>query len=166
MKPIPNFPEYYATEDGRIYSSKRGGRWLKSAVGRNGYPMVALQCGGSKQVTRTVHSLVLETFVGDRPEGCDEIRHLDGNTLNPQLTNLKYGTRKQNHADSELHGSAKRPPRKYGVDHHAARLTVEQVLSIRRRVAEGEKQTKVADEFGVTPQMVNRIVKRTAWKHI
>jgi hypothetical protein len=58
-------------------------------------------------VTRTVyvHELVLLAFVGPRPpmeERC-EIRHLDGDKTNNNLSNLKYGTVKENAADRKLH---------------------------------------------------------------
>ena len=58
-------------------------------------------------ITRTayVHELVLMAFVGPRPpmdERC-EIRHLDGDKTNNQLSNLKYGTSKENAADRKLH---------------------------------------------------------------
>lgn len=58
-------------------------------------------------VTRTVyvHELVLLAFVGPRPPMEDrcEIRHLDGDKTNNHLSNLKYGTVKENAADRKLH---------------------------------------------------------------
>jgi hypothetical protein len=44
-------------------------------------------------------------FEGDRPEldGTCQIRHLDGNEMNNRLSNLKYGTAKENAADRKLH---------------------------------------------------------------
>jgi hypothetical protein len=58
-------------------------------------------------ITKTVyvHELVLLAFVGQRPkiEGRCEIRHLDGDKTNNRLSNLKYGTTKENMADRKLH---------------------------------------------------------------
>lgn len=71
-------------------------------VGKN-YRGVGLHRDG-QQVTRTVHSLVLEAFVGPRPTG-HQSRHIDGNPAHNELTNLVYGTPKENAADKALHGT-------------------------------------------------------------
>ena len=70
----------------------------------NTYPSVKLSKAG---LTKTVyvHELVLLAFEGDRPASSErsEIRHLDGDKLNNKLSNLKYGTTKENVADRKLH---------------------------------------------------------------
>ncbi len=70
----------------------------------NSYPSVKLSKAG---LTKTiyVHELVLLAFEGDRPASSErsEIRHLDGDKLNNKLSNLKYGTTKENAADRKLH---------------------------------------------------------------
>ena len=76
------------------------GRMLRPGIASNGYPTVALGRGN----TRTLHSLVAETFLGPCPENC-EVRHKDGNRTNPQLSNLEYGTRSDNMLDAAKHGS-------------------------------------------------------------
>lgn len=78
------------------------GRVLKPGIGSHGYPNVQL----GKGKVRTVHSLVLETFIGPRPLGM-ESRHLDGNRLNARLENLEWNTPKQNGRDKITHGTAK-----------------------------------------------------------
>lgn len=54
-----------------------------------------------------VHRIVLEAFVGLRPEGM-VCRHLDGNGLNNNLSNLKWGTVKENYKDMVKHGRSLR----------------------------------------------------------
>jgi hypothetical protein len=70
----------------------------------NQYPSVKLSKAGISK-TMYVHELVLLAFEGNRPATIDraEIRHLDGNKLNSNLSNLKYGTIKENVADRKLH---------------------------------------------------------------
>jgi hypothetical protein len=75
---------------------------------------------------RYVHQLVLLTFVGEPPLG-KECRHLDGNATNNHLTNLKYGTRKQNMADQRRHGVLARGEAKAN-----SRLSPAKVRKIRR----------------------------------
>jgi hypothetical protein len=50
-----------------------------------------------------VHQLVLHAFVG--PPAPDQVtRHLDGDPKNNRLSNLCWGTRKENSADTARHG--------------------------------------------------------------
>lgn len=75
------------------------GKILQPGIASNGYPTVALGRGN----TRTVHSLVAETFIGPCPAGM-EVRHRDGIRTNPKLDNLCYGTRLENIEDAFRHG--------------------------------------------------------------
>ena len=89
----------------------RKGRRVKGGLMRTprhqfGYPMVMLKVDG-KAKTRTVHSMILEAFVGPRPEG-HHARHLDGNPENSTLSNLAWGTRSENQQDMARHGRAGR----------------------------------------------------------
>lgn len=64
-----------------------------------------------KQRRKTKGQLVLETFVGLRPEG-KECCHRDGNPTNNHLENLYWGTSKENSADQSLHGTNLRAQRR------------------------------------------------------
>lgn len=79
------------------------GRIMNATVGGHGYLTVSLFRDGTRQ-TRNVHSLVVESFVGARPGRGIEVRHLDGNRLNCNLANLRYGTPQENQADKRAHG--------------------------------------------------------------
>lgn len=68
-----------------------------------GYVLVGLRRDG-KPTTHTVHKLVLQAFVGPRPPGM-ECRHMDGNPTNNALSNLRWGTRKENMRDQLRHGT-------------------------------------------------------------
>ena len=63
------------------------------------------------------HRLVMFAFVGPCPPG-QEVRHLDGDKLNPSLDNLVYGTRSENMRDMVRHGAHAcfrlKPTCKYG----------------------------------------------------
>ena len=53
---------------------------------------------------RYSHHVVLTAFVGPRPVGT-EVCHRDGNPANNRLGNLRWDTRKANHADAIRHGT-------------------------------------------------------------
>ncbi len=55
---------------------------------------------------------------------------------------------------------------KSGVNHPNVKLTVEQVREIRRRLANGEKLTKLAAEFSVDKGLIWQIKARRAWKDV
>lgn len=113
---IPGWEGYYeASDQGRVRSVERmvrarhGLRTSRSKVlrprphRRSGHLEVWLSRGG--QVTQHwVHHLVLETFVGPRPPEW-ECRHLDGNPSNNQVSNLAWGTHRQNMLDKVAHGT-------------------------------------------------------------
>ena len=108
-----------------------------------------------------VHRLILETFVGPRPQGM-ECRHLDGNPLNNHLINLCWGTRDENFADRVRLGESSK-----GEDHHSAKLTAEKVVAMRREYAAGGiTYQQLADKYGVIRQTVEKAVTRVTWKHV
>lgn len=88
---------YSVNELGQVFS-RRTNKILRPGIASNGYPTVALGRGN----TRTLHSLVAEAFIGPRPENMD-VRHKDGNRLNPRADNLEHGTRTENILDSIRH---------------------------------------------------------------
>lgn len=53
-----------------------------------------------------------------------------------------------------------------GSGNAGAKLAEEDVLDIRRRVAEGQSQYSVAKLYGITPGNVGFIIRRETWKHI
>lgn len=118
----------------------------------------------SKNKTRTikrVHHLVLEAFVGPRPDGM-ECRHFpDRNTTNNKLDNLIWGTRSENCADRELQGTSQR-----GEGNPCVKLSNSKIAEIRLLVAQGEPQRTIAAMFDVSQSLVSRIVTGNRWSHI
>lgn len=103
---VVGFPDYQVSDQGRVASLK--GKQVKILRpypnGRPGQPYlsVTLRSDGRRQI-RTVHSLVAKAFLGPRPEGL-EVRHLDGDSSNNALLNLRYGTKADNMQDRLAHG--------------------------------------------------------------
>ena len=87
----------------------RKGRVLRSGDQLTGHQVVHLS-RASQVTTRTVHRLVLEAFVGPRPEGM-EACHWDGNPRNNRRDNLRWGTRSSNRQDAVRHGTHFAPGR-------------------------------------------------------
>lgn len=67
--PIPGFPNYFISDEGKIWSVPRQraqGHFLKVAKNSGGYLRVTL-CKDGQKFDRTIHKLVLKTFVGPCP---------------------------------------------------------------------------------------------------
>lgn len=107
-RPIPGFPGYTITNDGRVFSTRpwrgnTGPRELRGGIGQKGYRLVVL-CDGAHRRTREVHTLVAEAFHGPRPLGMD-VCHGDGDKLNNAASNLRYASRGDNLLDAVQHGT-------------------------------------------------------------
>lgn len=107
-KTITGFPNYQVSELGEVMSlpmtgRRTSGEILKPIVHKNGYHYIGLYNGGSQPKMRRIHSLVLEAFVGPRPEGTHAC-HRDDDKDNNALANLYWGTPSENMADAYANG--------------------------------------------------------------
>ncbi|QLF83531.1 HNH endonuclease [Gordonia phage RedWattleHog] len=79
---------------------RQRGQAIKPGTSSNGYQLAILN-----GKARLIHHLVMEAFVGPRPDGAD-IRHWpDTSKSNNTLSNLSYGTRRQNIMDAVAAGT-------------------------------------------------------------
>lgn len=144
-----------AFRKGRILSANTSTR-------RNKYPRVVLRKGNIPESVY-IHRLVLEAFVGPCPEGM-ECRHFpDRDPNNNTLKNLSWGTRKQNAKDRKAH-KTEVVPGLTGEAHPSAKLTLNQVRLIRKRIRQGELASKLAQEFGVSLANICMIRDGKTWK--
>lgn len=127
---------------------------------RGGYCQVNLRSNGTI-IRRRVHVLVLEAFAGFRPEGMVG-RHLDGVKSNCRISNLQWGTHKDNFDDARQHGV--QPIQ--GSKHSQAKLTESAILEIIRLHRLGRGVTELARMFGVSHCSMSRIVSRQRWRHV
>lgn len=166
---LPGSPAYRIGTDGSVWSSFVIGG-TKSAYGepwrlmktrrRKGRPVVGLKRNG-KNRPYYVHSLVLEAFVGPRPPGMFCRHFPDRDVANNRLSNLQWGTAKENGNDKIIHGTAAKGERV-----GTAKLTTEKVLYIRSQRTNGRKLQDIADELGVDQSLISSIALRKVWRHI
>jgi hypothetical protein len=158
---VVGFEGHYMVSDLGGVRNVRTGRILSLAEG-SGALVVSLPCKrfiSGHRATR-VHSLVLEAFVGPRPHGMVG-RHLDGNFRNNALSNLAYGTPKDNMDDRERHGNTAR-----GVDKSNAAFTDEDIAFIRAYPRHDRYQEELAKRFNVTQSTISKIITRRSWFHL
>lgn len=108
-KPIPGYEGFYEVSNlgrvKRLSGFVEHEKWRQPVAERilkpsrkNGYQAVSLTVKGRKRVYEYVHKIVLETFVGKRPEGmlcCHGRNGIDDNSVD----NLRYGTAADNYQD-------------------------------------------------------------------
>jgi len=176
---IAQFPDYMVSSDGQIMRFKpdaRGhrvsGKPLVQAASKSGYLSVSLCNRGSKKNVR-VNRVVCEAFHGPAPSALHHAAHSDGNRQNNCAGNLRWADPTENEADKRLHGTAaigskhwsklKPERRSRGEGHGLARLTDEQVLSIR---SDSRTQRQIAQDHGVSQRAVWNIKNGTTWRHV
>jgi hypothetical protein len=137
------------------------GRVLKPWPATGGYLYVILQHRGRKAEI-AVHRIVAASFLGRCPLRFD-VNHKDGNRANPQLDNLEYLSRGDNHRHA--YRILKRTVvSRTGETNGNSKLTQEQVAEIRRRYVRGKiSQQSLAAEFQVNQTMIGFIIRRVNW---
>lgn len=154
--PIENYPGYFVSSHGYIYSEKHGTRRkMKPDTGEQGHQRVQLyRDNAEKRGDRfLVHRLVLEAFVGPAPSPKAQGRHRDGNPTNNALSNLIWGDQYQNWLDSKRHGTHRRH----------SKLSHDQVIEIRDLHEAGENGEILARKYDVSATQIRNIVRGDQW---
>ena len=166
---VSGFPMYRVGLDGSVWSCRLKGSKIDSVApwwqmvpasnGKSGHRFVRFrQNGRCKKVY--VHRLVLEAFTGACPEG-QECLHADGDPSNNEASNLRWGTRAENCADTASHGRAHR-----GERHRFAKLK-DADIPIIFELRDGVPGTSFADLgifFGVSEATVRAAYHGHNWK--
>lgn len=149
-KAVPGYAGRYEVSDlGRVRSLRFRGhdnvQVMTSTRNYAGYHVVTL---GSDRKQHRVPCVVLEAFVGPRPDGMQACHGPDHNRDNNQLGNLRWDTMDANLAERML-------PR--DEQHHNAVLTRQDKLEIARRRKAGEYLKHIAKDYGVSLARVSQI---------
>lgn len=90
------YPGYFVDEYGNVYSNKRGkNKKMKPIYNGSGYYQIKIFNNNKCISQPLVHRLVWETFNGAVPDSL-ELDHIDRNTANNTLSNLRVVTHSEN----------------------------------------------------------------------
>ncbi|WP_375292174.1 NUMOD4 motif-containing HNH endonuclease [Sphingomonas melonis] len=171
-KPVAGFDGYEVSNLGRVrsYRSLNGRGPLKSEphilkpskfAGKK-YLRYGLQAPGG-MVSKRAHHLVLETFVGPRPPGCDGL-HADDDQTNNALSNLRWGTHADNVEDKIRNGKQIK-----GSEVHRAVIDEVAAARIKAKLANDNSRgsvARIAREENVSRTVVSSIKFNKTWKHV
>jgi hypothetical protein len=172
-RPVTGFPGYRVGDDGSVWSCWRlkgqgTGHGTRAVMSHMHWRLLKQTLWGRYLTARiggqtsTVHTLVLQAFVGPCPPGLEGC-HADDDRTNNALSNLRWGTPKSNAADRVRNGRAPR-----GEWHGMSKLAEHQVDAIRARYTTAKVGRKklpngavaaIAQEFGINVCTVHRIAK-------
>lgn len=91
---------YEISDDGRIFRNVKSKKILKQYKNNQGYWFISVSIK-EKKIYKTVHSIVAECWLGDKPTGY-EIDHIDRDKNNNDYRNLRYVTHSYNNINRKI----------------------------------------------------------------
>lgn len=156
FKEVPDYPRYRVGDDGSVWSLREG-QWVEMKCGfdKDGYKKLCLKQSGKRRYVQ-LHSLILEVFVGPRPDPKTVAAHANGIRSDNRLCNLRWDSQKANVADALKHGTFRT-----GERHYKSKLTTAQVREIREAYGQvGITQASLARKYGVTQGLISWVVHK------
>jgi len=135
---------YFVSDAGDIWDAERS-KLINRAPNKKGYVSVSLVGADGSRGYHFVHVLLATAFLGRRPTG-QVVRHLDGVKNNNVLSNLVWGTARQNALDVKWHGG--------GQGH---KLEVWEIAIIKAALQRGSTGASLARVFGVSESTIRRV---------
>lgn len=147
---VPGFLGYRVGSDGSVWSCRKPGsarnselrdKWkpmspgITKTITKPGYRFVVMWINGTKTL-KYIAPMVLELFVGPAPDS-QEVRHMNGISVDDRLDNLCWGTRSQNILDKRRHGTS------------GTVISDAQRNEIRKLHREGMSQRRIAAAIGI-----------------
>lgn len=149
------------TPTGHAARRKVKPRVVKQRISENGYMRAAL-CVDGKAHSVLTHRLVATAFVPAEYERA-QVNHKNGDKTDNRVENLEWS----NGSHNQLHAIETGLVRvRRGTERGMAKLTDDKVREIRRLIAAGMVQRRIAEQFGVAPCKITMIKQGAAWSHV
>lgn len=159
MKKINGFDNYFITETGKVYNSKRE-RFLKTKPNKRGYVQITLGKNNIKYKF-FVHRLVAEAYIPNL-QNKKYVNHIDGIKSNNSVDNLEWVTSSENriHANDLIN-------RNKGISIKCSKLTEYDVISLLLFFKKVKSLPIVSKKFNnVNSATIHSILTNKNWKHV
>lgn len=166
------FPDYEVSESGDVRrltasATRRAGWRPRGFINMDGYIAYALRDAEGVKRAVTAHVLVATAFIGPAPSSAHEVAHDNGSRVECHYRNLRWATRRENHSDIQVHGTALK-----GELNGRAKLSERDVTEIRREYraiknSNGARSVAELDRrFGINRGTTINIARGRTWKHV
>ncbi|MCK5609791.1 NUMOD4 motif-containing HNH endonuclease [Candidatus Pacearchaeota archaeon] len=143
---------------------KLKGRILKGTIDKAGYYRVYL-CGRGMKKNTLLHRLIALHFIPN-PNDYPCVNHMDGVKTNNNISNLEWCTHKQNMRHGYDTGLIPKKINPKGEKGIAAKLTDNQVVEIKKRLAGGGRIVDIVLDYPVKEGAIGEIKAGRSWGHI
>ncbi len=162
VREFEKYKNYFFVSDGSIWSNQK--KWnqkvdtIKKLKGWNqdGYIAHGLLTEHGI-IRRFAHQVIAEVFIGPCPKGM-EVLHKDGTRNNNSVSNLRYGTRKDNCEDTVRHGRSTKWEKQ-----NTAKLKLADIPKIYDMFENGMHIQEIADQLNVQRTNIYFILIGHTW---
>lgn len=148
--------DYLVSDQGNVWSLISNCMLKPHVVARRYW---AVDLRGKKH---KIHIIVAEAFICPRPKGLLCL-HRDDDRTNNKLSNLYWGTFKQNSLDARRNNCRSDQS---GAKASNAKLTEKQVREIRKLKGEGWTYDQICKLFPVAKRTIQDVVRRVSWANL
>lgn len=159
---IQDFPNYKISDTGEVVNIITG-KNVATPKHQHGYLCVRLWNNGKTRLLK-IYRLLAIAFIPN-PENKREVNHIDGNRMNHSISNLEWVTASENMKHAYVNGLSKNQFKK-GFDHQLAKLSLDDVLEIRRLRSLGIKYKVISKKYNITIDHACRIAKNKVHNEI
>jgi len=165
-RPIPDWPAYEISSDGRVRRVRQSkgasaGRELRPMLNKKTRYLSVCLCERPRSKRIDIHRLVALAFLGPQPSAHHLVAHNDGTRSNNVVTNLRWATQSENLRDCRSHGTAM-----IGSKNPSASISELDVRAIRRMKTLGIPRAAIAEGYGMHIRSIFRILSNTSWEHV
>lgn len=162
---------YEVSDMGRVRSLQRTARLghsvrpvparvLRPGQTTCGYQTCRLSDEGTV-VPKLIHRVVAEAFIGTCVDG-EQVNHKNGVKTDNRIENLEYLSA----GDNFWHAIGAGLINVSGADNPAAKLSADDVRSIRKRFHSGARKVDLAREYGLSKSAIGRAIERKTWASV
>lgn len=159
LRTIDHSIKFFHKQSGIYYNRNIKGKRLKIHFGSQGYLNCRIYSLSGINLCG-VHHIIGLVYLPN-PENKPHINHINGIKIDIWIKNLEWNTAQENSLHAARFGLTIS-----GEKHHYAKMTNNEVINCRNLYNDGLSIQQVADKLNKSYQIVYRVIKNIAFKHL